>query len=181
MRIWSWQHVSVIHCWVEPSILLSSFYLFFKSYRQRNTTQPLRTDNRPLSLTLFFFHIFTLSTWDQVHPRQTSDIHTKRDKIYLSAPKKMAAKVRKSWWQIFATNTSKSWKCNIIAHLLRKCDHCGCLIRFYAMIWSDPCIPGPIHGSRCLSLRDLVETWLMWLWLMKIPTQYQLIMLIGQS
>ena len=25
MRIWSWQHVSVIHCWVEPSLLLSSF------------------------------------------------------------------------------------------------------------------------------------------------------------
>ena len=26
-RIWSWQHVSVIHCWVEPSLLFSS-YLF---------------------------------------------------------------------------------------------------------------------------------------------------------
>ena len=25
MRIWSWQHVSVIHCWVKPSLLLSSF------------------------------------------------------------------------------------------------------------------------------------------------------------
>ena len=25
MRIWSWQHVSVIHCWVEPSLLLSSY------------------------------------------------------------------------------------------------------------------------------------------------------------
>ena len=24
VRIWSWQHVSVIHCWVEPSLLLSS-------------------------------------------------------------------------------------------------------------------------------------------------------------
>ena len=27
VRIWSWQHVSVIHCWVEPSLLLSSFCL----------------------------------------------------------------------------------------------------------------------------------------------------------
>ena len=26
MRIWSWQHVSVIHCWVEPSLLLSSLF-----------------------------------------------------------------------------------------------------------------------------------------------------------
>ena len=25
--IWSWQHVSVIHCWVEPSLLLSSFWI----------------------------------------------------------------------------------------------------------------------------------------------------------
>ena len=24
VRIWSWQHVSAIHCWVEPSLLLSS-------------------------------------------------------------------------------------------------------------------------------------------------------------
>ena len=24
VKIWSWQHVSVIHCWVEPSLLLSS-------------------------------------------------------------------------------------------------------------------------------------------------------------
>ena len=28
MRIWSWQHVSVIHCWVEPSLLLSSLDAF---------------------------------------------------------------------------------------------------------------------------------------------------------
>ena len=26
MRIWSWQHVSAIHCWVEPSLLLSSLF-----------------------------------------------------------------------------------------------------------------------------------------------------------
>ena len=25
VRIWSWLHVSVIHCWVGPSLLLSSF------------------------------------------------------------------------------------------------------------------------------------------------------------
>ena len=27
IRIWSWHHVSVIHCWVEPSVLLSSYTL----------------------------------------------------------------------------------------------------------------------------------------------------------
>ena len=27
VRIWSWQHVSVIHCWVEPSLLLSILFL----------------------------------------------------------------------------------------------------------------------------------------------------------
>ena len=40
---------------------------------------------------------------------------------------------------------------------------------------SDPGIPGPIYGSKPLSLTDwetFVQTWLMWLWLMKIPTQY---------
>ena len=29
VRIWSWQHVSVIHCWVEPSLLLSEFMTIF--------------------------------------------------------------------------------------------------------------------------------------------------------
>ena len=29
MRIWSWQHVSAIHCWVEPSLLLSSFSILY--------------------------------------------------------------------------------------------------------------------------------------------------------
>ena len=29
VRIWSWQHVSVKICWVEPSLLLSSYLLYW--------------------------------------------------------------------------------------------------------------------------------------------------------
>ena len=31
VRIWSWQHVNVIHCWVEPSLLLSSFWTILRT------------------------------------------------------------------------------------------------------------------------------------------------------
>ena len=37
---------------------------------------------------------------------------------------------------------------------------------------SDPGIPGQIYGSQANWVRHLLQTQLMWLWLMKIPTQY---------
>ena len=40
---------------------------------------------------------------------------------------------------------------------------------------------GPIFESVCQSLRDVVETLLMWLWLRRIPTQYWLTMPREQS
>ena len=58
-------------------------------------------------------------------------------KIKKIGPKFFAEKVRRSQRQNFATNVCKSWKgyefCDI-ALLLRKCDICGCLLRFLAII-----------------------------------------------
>ena len=49
VRIWSWQHVSVIHCWVEPSLLLSSSLqhshgaiLFLKQFWSKTNSWLLR-------------------------------------------------------------------------------------------------------------------------------------------
>ena len=46
---------------------------------------------------------------------------------------------------------------------------------------SDPSTRGTIFGSRCLKLTSLPFVNLMWLKLIKLPTQYQLIMPIRQS
>ena len=50
------------------------------------------------------------------------------------------------------------------------------LIVGWFLIFIGPRCPwGPIYGSGCLSLTEsktFVQTKLMWLWLMKIPTQY---------
>ena len=81
-----------------------------------------------------------------------------------------------SWLQLY-----QLFNCQQLAHV-------ACLFLIWGKVkrgqyrrWSNRpiftgprCLWGPVYGSRCLSVttRPLVETLLMWLWLMMIRTQY---------